>query len=287
MSSSNDGAESSAANGPCGNPECSNAGLKKCSGCSKIFYCSANCQKKHWSEHKQQCKPAKTPTSAPVSPKSSSDDVPARLLAEKTEIQKSFNAGDFPTVLKRTEEALKLAKTLPPASSVPEVVQLHVNASSANLHMNNMEEAINQVNTAVLTAEIAVTERPGQPQPIELLTVALGGKIIALLTSGQVDSALECAERCVSLAESIYPKNDPRLHKSLRALGLTLEKKGDQAGAEKALLRGYTILSISVGVQCLEAQLLVEDLYNLCLRRGDLEAAERHVRKHHKAMAEK
>eukprot|EP01031_Cornospumella_fuschlensis_P033342 gene33342-40332_t len=199
MSSSNDGSNSSVGNGPCGNPECSNSGQKKCSGCSKIFYCSASCQKKHWADHKQHCKPAKTSNSAPVSPKSSSDDVPAKLMAEKTEIQKSFNSGDFATVLKRTEEALVLAKKLPPSSSVPEVVQLHVNASSANLHLNNMEEAVNQANAAVLTAEIAVAERPGQPQPIELLTVALGGKIVALITSEQVDSALELAERCVAL----------------------------------------------------------------------------------------
>ena len=35
---------------------CENVGDQKCSACRAISYCSAECQKKHWKEHKARCK---------------------------------------------------------------------------------------------------------------------------------------------------------------------------------------------------------------------------------------
>jgi len=35
---------------------CENVGDQKCSACRAISYCSAECQKKHWKEHKVRCK---------------------------------------------------------------------------------------------------------------------------------------------------------------------------------------------------------------------------------------
>ena len=43
-----------------------NPHLKKCGRCGKAYYCSKNCQKKHWkSGHKRNCQPPQ-PISIPV-----------------------------------------------------------------------------------------------------------------------------------------------------------------------------------------------------------------------------
>ncbi|CDO71187.1 hypothetical protein BN946_scf184845.g57 [Trametes cinnabarina] len=41
----------------CGNPS---AVLRKCGGCGKTRYCDGQCQKKHWPEHRNDCKKAST-----------------------------------------------------------------------------------------------------------------------------------------------------------------------------------------------------------------------------------
>lgn len=35
---------------------CKKAAETKCTNCRKVFYCSKECQKKHWKEHKFECK---------------------------------------------------------------------------------------------------------------------------------------------------------------------------------------------------------------------------------------
>jgi hypothetical protein len=39
----------------CGNSKCSNVGNKRCSRCHIKLYCSSECQKKHWKDHKSKC----------------------------------------------------------------------------------------------------------------------------------------------------------------------------------------------------------------------------------------
>jgi hypothetical protein len=40
----------------CANPGCDGAGLKKCSGCLKVFFCGPACIRAHWPAHKAECK---------------------------------------------------------------------------------------------------------------------------------------------------------------------------------------------------------------------------------------
>jgi ankyrin repeat protein len=40
----------------CANPGCDGAGLKKCAGCLKVFFCERACIRAHWPAHKAECK---------------------------------------------------------------------------------------------------------------------------------------------------------------------------------------------------------------------------------------
>jgi ankyrin repeat protein len=39
----------------CANPSCDGAGLKKCAGCLKVFFCGPACIRAHWPAHKVEC----------------------------------------------------------------------------------------------------------------------------------------------------------------------------------------------------------------------------------------
>lgn len=45
----------------CANPGCTKAGKHLCSGCGEESYCSKECQKAHWTDHKLACKSAVKP----------------------------------------------------------------------------------------------------------------------------------------------------------------------------------------------------------------------------------
>jgi hypothetical protein len=42
--------------GPCHVEGCTGVGSKMCSRCRKVGYCSADCQRKDWNTHKEECK---------------------------------------------------------------------------------------------------------------------------------------------------------------------------------------------------------------------------------------
>jgi hypothetical protein len=39
----------------CAKPGCDGAGVKKCAGCVKVYYCCRECQLAHWRAHKAEC----------------------------------------------------------------------------------------------------------------------------------------------------------------------------------------------------------------------------------------
>jgi ankyrin repeat protein len=40
----------------CAKPDCDGAGVKKCAGCLKVYYCTRECQLAHWPAHKAECR---------------------------------------------------------------------------------------------------------------------------------------------------------------------------------------------------------------------------------------
>lgn len=67
----------------------------------------------------------------------------------------------------------------------------------------------------------------------------VGTKAFTLASADKAHEALEPANRSLELAEKIYPKNDPRLHKSLRVLATVKSKQDKFDEAEKLYLRYF------------------------------------------------
>lgn len=282
MSAENDD-KLSFAGSVCGNPDCGNPGKLRCSACATIIYCSSECQKKHWNQHKASCK-----TLNKTSLSQKMDNFPVQLQTLKNEIQRAFQTKDMEGIKTKSDEALQLMKQLPPAESLLEIIQLYLTLSTAHFHLNRFNEAFSFAEQSIAHAQLQVSQMPNQPQPLELLSMALGCKVMACLglPATHHDSGLEAAKNSLAIAEAIYPKNDFRLHKSLRALGLIQNKREEYSEAEKALLKAYTILCLTSGPTSPEAQYLTDDLVQMCYQKEDLEAAEKYARSNYKKVME-
>jgi hypothetical protein len=56
----------------CANPNCTNAGLKKCERCLNVYFCGSACIRAHWPAHKAECKAAAAKLKAAAKASSSS-----------------------------------------------------------------------------------------------------------------------------------------------------------------------------------------------------------------------
>lgn len=210
-----------------------------------------------------------------------------KLQSLKNEIQMHFNKGEFDNAIQKSNEALALTKQIPPVIGLTEAIQLHINLSTANLHMNKVNEAEKEASNAVKTAEENAQQRNNHPQAVEVLAISLNTQSVAYLAGQKIDEALEVSKRSLTLCEGIYPKADPRLYKPLRTVGLIYEKKGNTSEAEKILVRAYTLIALSVGHHAGEAQLITEDLVALFTRKTptpEPENAEKYARKNYQGI---
>lgn len=261
----------------CANPSCSNKGKSKCSACSSVSYCSAECQKQHWPLHKADCKAARataTPAGASsVSPTREAiqdaskqganvEGMHRQLQEVKAVLQKSFQTGDFKTVINESLKALAIAQKLPaPASSI-ECFQIELNMGSACMQMRDVAEALNHTDEAIKYAEKAIADRPGNPHSLELLAMGHNNRSFQLLQlsvtgrPGAVEDAITSAELALEKTEKIFPKNDPRLCKYIKALAACKDRGGNAEEAEKLFFKAYTIVSLKLGAHSGEAQVV-------------------------------
>ena len=82
----------------CANTECGVSGAtKRCGACSDVFYCSADCQKKHWSSgHKRECiSKRKPPAAAPPVDSLEHDEM---IQFEKADLQEEHGYSFFETL---------------------------------------------------------------------------------------------------------------------------------------------------------------------------------------------
>jgi tetratricopeptide (TPR) repeat protein len=305
----------------CGNPTCDKVGVKVCSACSSVWYCSGDCQKAHWPNHKGPCKqmrlakaatagssgkaedsapsvfvdPAARPegsgspkaaSPSPESPKIANDVVIMRLQNIKGQIQSAFQSGDFPASIRLGSEALSVASMIPEPGKSVELIQLHLNISSAYLQMGKLEEAEAESKSCVDIAEKAVATRQKNPQSIDMLHVTLTNRTFILLNMNRLSEGEACGVRAVGLAESIFPSGDVRLFKPLRALGLIRVKQENLDEADQLLKRAYVCTMKGNGVCNQDTQTVVEDLMQLYMRRKDLASSEKLAKKNYDAMIE-
>eukprot|EP01038_Epipyxis_sp_PR26KG_P012372 gene12372-16595_t len=288
----------------CGNPDCDQTGNLKCAACQGVMYCSATCQKKHWSQHKVICK-----ASSKANKSSKSNEITATSTSSvelinninnmKSQTQKSFNSGNFQEAIEYGLQALELSKSLAPVQSVAECIQIHINLASSYLQIKSLVEAESHCSASIELSEKGFSVRTGErpnPQAVEILSISLGTKAIILLnmsieangnTVDRVGEANTCAMRSLTLAESIYPKNDPRLFKSLRTLALVRDREKNFSDAEKLFFRAYTILCLGNGVESGETQALFEEMTQMLVRKGDESTAIKHATNNYKSLNDK
>jgi tetratricopeptide (TPR) repeat protein len=205
----------------------------------------------------------------------------------KESTQTLFQQGNFSAAAKVGEEALLLAQQLPPASAMGELVQILLNLTTCYLELRQMAQAEATSERCLKLGEQGQGLNPRHPPATEVLSLALGARALVLMHGGRCQEAVGLAQRSVALSEGLYPRNDPRVCKPLRTLALALEKTDCSCEAEKTLLRCYTILSLSLGVESRDAQSFFEELVNVSLRRGDLLAAERYAAKNYRSVKDK
>lgn len=210
----------------------------------------------------------------------------AAVQAAKMELQRTFASGNVEAINNKLDDVRAAIKRFPEPFASIELVQTLANLSTAFLHTGKVQEALNSNEEAVRVAENLVSLQPNRPEPLDLLSGALGAKVNVHMAVGKLDIAFEAAQRAFSIAESIFPKNDIRMSKSLRNVGVVLSRKGEFGEGEKHLVRAYTIVCLASGAHTPEAQMLTDDLVNLFTSKDDLESAEKYAKSNFKKVSE-
>lgn len=210
----------------------------------------------------------------------------AAIQAAKMDLQRTFASGNVEAINNKLDDVRAAIKRLPEPFASIELVQTLANLSTAFLHTGKVQEALVSNEEAVRVAESLVTLQPNRPEPLDLLSGALAVKTNVHMAVGKLDVAFEAAQRAFSIAETIFPKNDIRMSKSLRNLGVVLSRKGEFSEGEKYLVRAYTIVCLSTGAHSPEAQMLTDDLVNLSTNKNDIDCAEKYAKSNFKKVSE-
>lgn len=288
----------------CGNPTCENPGKLTCSACSSISYCSATCQKSHWSSHKVQCKTisqakksvttAGTVTGKPTGQSlisssgtpSDINEISTKLQNIKAELTTAYQTNDMKVIIKLGNEGISLAKLLPEPACTIELIQLHLNFSNAYMQSNQIKEAEPHIIQCVEYAEKGLILRPNHPQAAEMLSVALVSKAYWLLNNDKLTEAEDVATKARLLASQIYSPKEPRNFKTIRCMGIIREKQDRITEAEELFNQAYELV-IGVNPGHSEPHMVMDDMVQMFLKRDLLESAEKYARAHYDALIEK
>ncbi len=255
---------------------CGKGGTLKCSACSQVTYCSSECQKKDWKEHKRVCqKRATSPGRGGGIVPLSQQQQQSHQLTHKQAWEKcrDFHKGmdvasskrDLAAVVKVGGDAVKFASGLPEPMASFEIVRFYVSISQAMQQGGNMKGALETTKQCVERAEKIYTfDRQGKhsdgKQSSEVLMSAYLSRAHMLLDSttnkqrdsGDVVDALKeaatRASKALELCDSLFSEDSGNIarFKPRRVLALIKERQESFSealtfarGAYDEVLRAY------------------------------------------------
>lgn len=210
-------------------------------------------------------KPQQLPsTQIPIDPA-----VVERLKYCKQQTMLAFQAQNFQASIGFAQDCMEVTKQFPEHVQWMEDIQILLNMSSAYLQMNQIDKAEPTSAICVQTAEKLVNKFPTTPQALEQLSLALTNRVFILLTVNRLADAEPIALRAFNIAESIFPPNDPRHFRSLRALAVVRAKQDNVKEAQKYFQKAYLISQKAHGPCHPETQQAVDELLQILMRQRE------------------
>ena len=155
----------------CAKKGCDNVGKHLCSGCGEEIYCSKECQKAHWADHKASCKSAVKPESAALL--KSLDSLSIKQLKNVMKAKAAtFDSKKKSIVLTKLDSIVEkpnLVKFVQEHVNISEVEGLlTVESTSVSSSSSSTKSKSRPVNAAAAAAAAANAVNPAMPSPSQL-----------------------------------------------------------------------------------------------------------------------
>ena len=154
----------------CAKKGCDNVGKHLCSGCGEEIYCSKECQKAHWAEHKPSCKSAVKPESAALL--KSLDSLSIKQLKNVMKAKAAtFDNKKKTIVLTKLESIVEkpnLVKFVQEHVNISEVEGLLSSSPGSDVSSSSSSSIKSKQNKAAAAAAAAAAANPALPSPTQL-----------------------------------------------------------------------------------------------------------------------
>lgn len=169
--------------------------------------------------------------------------VEVTLHHAKVMTQQAFRANDLTAALRFSNESMQLASLLSEPRSSVESTTILLRLSSIYAQQGDLATAMTHCNKCLERANawhaIAGEDRAAA---LEIIMAGHGTKSHLLLNMNKLTEAEVSAKKACEIATEIFPPNNARNYRPIRALALVHEKQGKRDEAERGLTKGYELL---------------------------------------------